>query len=54
LVGVEGQPGGDVPVSATLSGASAERGTISFRFVKLEDELKGTLNLLIPPRYRLK
>lgn len=54
LVGVDGHPGGDVPVSAILSGASTDRGTISFRFVKLEDELKGTLNLLIPPRYRLK
>ncbi len=43
-----------VPVSATLTAVSAERGTASFRFVKLEEEVKALLNPLIPSRYRLK
>lgn len=43
-----------VPVSATLTGVSLEKATLSFRFIKLEDELKGALNALIPARYRMK
>jgi uncharacterized protein YjbI with pentapeptide repeats len=54
LVGLEGEAAPGVPVSATLTGASAERATLSFRFIKLEEELKTILNPLVPARYRLR
>lgn len=53
-VGIEGEAAPGVPVSAVLTGASAEQGTLSFRFVKLEEELKSLLNPLIPIKYRLR
>lgn len=52
LIGQPGETG--CPVSATLSSVSLERKTLSFRFVKLEGDLKALLNPLIPERYRLK
>jgi len=47
-------PGDGVPVSAILTGADATAATLSFRFVKLEEELKALLNPLAPARYRTR
>lgn len=54
IIGRNGDGEAGVPVTATLTSASAQRATLSFRYVKLEDELKTLLNPLIPARYRMR
>jgi uncharacterized protein YjbI with pentapeptide repeats len=53
MVGTKENPEG-VAVSATVTFVSADLGRASFRYVKLEDELKALLNPLAPERYRTK
>lgn len=53
MVGTKENPEG-VAVSAVVTYVSADLGRASFRFVKLEDELKAMLNPLAPERHRMK
>ena len=41
-------------VSLIVTASQSQRGTVSFRFVSLEDDLKEYLNALLPVRYRKK
>lgn len=52
IVSTTDAPRDGVPVSAILT--DADTATLSFRFVKLEDELKALLNPPAPERYRFR
>ena len=53
-IAAEGQPLPPPQAALIATAIQPQRGTISFRFVSLEDDLKDYLNALLPAKYRKK